>query len=131
MLAQLLQQEGCEAWTAPTKLVAGDLLGQVEKTAPDVVCISVVAPSTVIHARYLCLKLRAQFPKMKIVIGLWDAIEGVPEANDGGEQYLLGPDAGGGLCGGGEGGGCVRSERLDRCGEPRWWCEFRYKKRSM
>ena len=80
MLAHLLQQQDCEAWSAPGKLVAGELLGLVEKGNVDVVCISVVAPSTVIHARYLCLKIRAQFPRMKIVIGLWAATDGLTES---------------------------------------------------
>ena len=45
-----------------------------------VACISVVAPSTVIHARYLCAKLRAQLPNLKIVVGLWGATENIIQA---------------------------------------------------
>ena len=70
MLAHLLQRQGGEAWSAPGKLVAGELIGLLEKADADVVCISVVEPSTVIHARYLCLKVRARFPQIKILIGL-------------------------------------------------------------
>ncbi len=62
MLAQLLEQAGFEAQSAGGKLVAGELLGLVEKAGVDAVCISVVAPSTVIHARYLCTKLHVAFP---------------------------------------------------------------------
>jgi predicted PurR-regulated permease PerM len=80
MLTQLLQQQGFEAATAPGKLSAGELLGLVEKADVDVVCISVVAPSTIIHARYLCKKVRARFPKVKIIIGLWGATENITEA---------------------------------------------------
>jgi hypothetical protein len=40
----------------------------------------VVSPSTVIHARYLCTKLRARFPKLKIIIGLWSATENIADA---------------------------------------------------
>jgi len=80
MLVQLLRQQGFGAQNAPGKLVAGELLVLVEKAEVDVVCISVVAPSTVIHARYLCLKLRALLPKLKIVVGLWAATEDVTEA---------------------------------------------------
>ena len=50
------------------------------KAGVDVVCISVVAPSTVLHARYLCLKLRALLPKQRIVVGLWGATENVTDA---------------------------------------------------
>ncbi len=81
MLAQLLPLRGCTAWAASSKLVAGELIGQVETNGADVVCISVVAPSTVLHARYLCLKLRAQYPHIAIVIGLWAISEGADEAS--------------------------------------------------
>ncbi len=80
MLAHLLRQQGCEALTASSVLVAGEMIGVLEKAEADVVCISVVEPSTVIHARYLCLKVRAQFPHIKIVIGLWGATEGMTES---------------------------------------------------
>ena len=80
MLMQLLRQQGFGVQNAPAKLVAGELLALVEKADVDVVCISVVAPSTVIHARYLCLKLRTLLPKQKIVIGLWGATDEVTEA---------------------------------------------------
>ena len=80
MLVQLARKEGFGAQNAPSQLVAGELLGLTEKADVDVVCISVVAPSTVIHARYLCLKLRAVLPKLKIVIGLWGETEGLTEA---------------------------------------------------
>jgi hypothetical protein len=39
-----------------------------------------VAPSTVLHARYLCLKLRALLPKQRIVVGLWGATENITDA---------------------------------------------------
>jgi predicted PurR-regulated permease PerM len=80
MLAQLLQQQGFEAQSAPAKLGVGELIGVVEKAGVDVVFISVVAPSTVLHARYLCLKLRARLPGQRIVVGLWGATENVTDA---------------------------------------------------
>lgn len=80
MLVQLLQQQGCEAQGASTKLPVDELIGLVQRTAVEVVCISVVAPSTVLHARYLCLKLRALSPIRKIVVGLWGATENVTDA---------------------------------------------------
>ncbi len=79
MLGQLLTRRGSEVEIAQARMVAGELVGLVEEHAPDTVCISVVAPSTVIHARYLCLKIRERFPLVKIVVGLW-ATEGFPDA---------------------------------------------------
>jgi predicted PurR-regulated permease PerM len=80
MLVQLARQQGFGAQNAAAKLVAAELLTLVEKGDVDVVCISAVAPSTVIHARYLCLKLRAFLPKLKIVICLWGVTDDVTEA---------------------------------------------------
>jgi predicted PurR-regulated permease PerM len=80
MLTQLLQQQGFAAQNAPGKLAAGELLDLVEESNVNAACISVVAPSTVIHARYLCVKLRARFPQLRIVIGLWAMTQGVTDA---------------------------------------------------
>jgi hypothetical protein len=80
MLVQLLRQQGLEAQSAPTKLGVAELVGLVEKAGVDAVCISVVAPSTVLHARYLCLKLRALLPEQRILVGLWGATENVTDA---------------------------------------------------
>ena len=80
MLTQLLQQQGFAAQNAPGKLAAGGLLDLVEKSGVDAACISVVSPSTVIQARYLCVKLRERFPQLKIVIGLWGTTQKVTDA---------------------------------------------------
>jgi len=80
MLAHLLREQGFHAENAPAKLVAGELVKAVEQTDVEAVCISVIAPSTVIHARYLTTKLRGQFPALKIVVGLWGATENISEA---------------------------------------------------
>ena len=80
MLVQLLRQQGVEAKAAPTRLGVGEWIGDVEKAGIDVVIISVVSPSTVLHARYLCLKLRARLREQRIMVGLWGATENVEEA---------------------------------------------------
>ena len=80
MLTQLLKQQGLAAKNALGKLSAGELLDLVEKSDVGAACISVVSPSTVIQARYLCAKLRVRFPQLKIVIGLWGTTEGLTDA---------------------------------------------------
>ena len=80
MLTQLLQQQGVAAQNSTGKLAAGELLDLVEKSEVDAACVSVVSPSTVIQARYLCVKIRARFPQLKIVIGLWGMTQGVTDA---------------------------------------------------
>jgi predicted PurR-regulated permease PerM len=80
MLTQLLQQKGMAAENAPRNLTASELLDLVGKSNADAACISVVSPSTVIQARYLCVKLRGRFPNLKIVIGFWGMTQGVTDA---------------------------------------------------
>jgi predicted PurR-regulated permease PerM len=80
MLVQLLRQQGFSANNAGSKMVSGELIELVEKSAVDAVCISVVPPSTIIQARHLSTKLRARFPQLRIVIGLWGATENVDDA---------------------------------------------------
>jgi predicted PurR-regulated permease PerM len=81
MLVQLLQQQGFETQSAPTNPTVGNVLDLIKNAAMDVVCISVVAPSTVLHTRHLCLKLRALLPQQRIVVGLWGATENVTDAS--------------------------------------------------
>ena len=71
MLAQLLRHARIEAESAPAKLESDEIVQRIENAAVDVICISVVAPSTVLHARYLCLKLRARLRTERIIVGLW------------------------------------------------------------
>jgi predicted PurR-regulated permease PerM len=80
MLIQLLQKQGLVAQSAPANLPVGELLDLVAKLNPQTACISVVSPSTVIQARYLCVKLKSRLPGLKIVVGLWGLTHGVTDA---------------------------------------------------
>src|ERR1700693_114478 len=74
MLVQLLRPQDFGADKALAALSSGELV-EMAKSDPEAICISVVAPSTLIHARYLSAKLRAQLPQVKIVVGIWGATE--------------------------------------------------------
>jgi predicted PurR-regulated permease PerM/methylmalonyl-CoA mutase cobalamin-binding subunit len=80
MLVQLLRKQGFDAENASAVLSSGELVEMAAKSDPEAICISVVAPSTLIHARYLSAKLRAQLPHVKIVVGLWGATENMAAA---------------------------------------------------
>jgi methylmalonyl-CoA mutase cobalamin-binding subunit len=79
MLVRLLWQHGLSAKSAAATMPLGELVAWVRKAKVDVVCISVVAPSTLIHARYLCAKIRALSASLKIVVGLWGRPDLSPE----------------------------------------------------
>ncbi len=80
MLTQLLTQQSFVAGYESAQLTSGELIDRVDKSGADAVCISVVPPSTVIHARYLCVRLRQRYPLLRIVVGLWGATEGVADS---------------------------------------------------
>lgn len=71
MLVQLLQQAGHPAQSAAARVRLPDLVALVKADHTDLVCISAVAPTTLVHARYRCAKLRAACPPLKIMVGLW------------------------------------------------------------
>jgi predicted PurR-regulated permease PerM len=80
MLAQLLEQEGYQAESVSFKTLAHEVVDQVGEARSHAVCISATPPHDTLHTRYLCKLLRARFPKLNIVVGLWDA--------DGSEEKL-------------------------------------------
>jgi len=74
MLAQVLETSGCRAQAKPITALAGEMVDLVEQcTAADVICISATPPAAVMHARYLSRRLRGRLPKVKLIVGLWDA----------------------------------------------------------
>lgn len=71
MLVQLLWRQGYSARGAAAGLPAAELMAWVRNAKARTVCIPAVAPATLVHTRYFCAKLRANFPNMKIIVGLW------------------------------------------------------------
>jgi len=51
--------------------MTADLVAQAAEQAPALVCIGALPPGGLAHTRYLCKKLRARFPEIKIVVGRW------------------------------------------------------------
>jgi predicted PurR-regulated permease PerM len=82
MLVQLLRKQGFEADNASAALSSGELVETAVKMDPEAICVSVVAPSTVIHARFLTSKLRHRLPHVKIVVGIWGATENMADAGE-------------------------------------------------
>jgi predicted PurR-regulated permease PerM len=72
MLAQLLGTGECLVQSVSFTAAASDLIDFVERRKPDVVCISATPPAAVMHARHLCKHVRGRFPKVPVVVGLWN-----------------------------------------------------------
>ena len=80
MLRQLLDPAKWVVEIAAVETLTADLVAQVAEQAPALVCIGALPPGGLAHTRYLCKKLRARFPEVKIVVGRWGLTGGV-EAN--------------------------------------------------
>ncbi|MEO5912722.1 MAG: AI-2E family transporter [Luteolibacter sp.] len=79
MFVRLLRQKEIPA-NNTARMLTGELVNWVKSSAPQVVCISVVSPTTIIHARHLCAKLRAACPELKILVGIWGGETGAANA---------------------------------------------------
>ncbi|MDB6117957.1 MAG: putative phytochrome sensor protein [Verrucomicrobiaceae bacterium] len=73
MLQQLLQRRHYSAQSLSVQLTTGELIEAVVQDDAEILCISAVPPSTILQTRYLCGKLRARCPRLRIIIGLWGA----------------------------------------------------------
>ena len=80
MLRQLLDPAKWVVEIAAVEMMTANLVAQVAEQAPALVCIGALPPGGLAHTRYLCKKLRARFPEVKIVVGRWGLTGGV-EAN--------------------------------------------------
>lgn len=82
MLQRLLQAEGYQAETAPVESLSSELLAEVEERSAQIVIISALPPGAMVAARYLCKRVRSRWPKIPILIGLWNAVGNVAWARE-------------------------------------------------
>jgi predicted PurR-regulated permease PerM len=72
MLAQLLEQAGYATVSFPVMASHTDVLEELSIQESDIVCISALPPFALMNARSLSKRLRVSFPKLRIVVGLWN-----------------------------------------------------------
>lgn len=68
MLSRLLGPLACEVERLSAAMLAGEVLATAERRRPDLVCVAALPPGGAAHARYLCKRLRARFPTLRIVV---------------------------------------------------------------
>ncbi|MGA2593970.1 MAG: AI-2E family transporter [Bryobacteraceae bacterium] len=76
MLAQLLEQAGYAALSFSVADSPVAVLQDLSNHAGDIVCICALPPFALMNARTLSRRLRARFPDLKIVVGLWNFSDG-------------------------------------------------------
>jgi hypothetical protein len=66
MLARLLNRRGVGAKAVSAEALTSECLEEAGREKIQIVCVSAVPPFGYVRARYLCKRLRGQFPEMKI-----------------------------------------------------------------
>lgn len=73
LLARTLPTEHYSFEVLSRTSLKAEMLERVLQSQPDVIVVSAMPPGALLHARYLCRKLRGQMPDAPIIVGLWDA----------------------------------------------------------
>jgi len=71
MLRRLLDPGKCQMEIVSHKTLSAEVLSRVEEKAPPAVTIGMLPFRKLAHTRYLCKRLRGQFPHLKILVGCW------------------------------------------------------------
>jgi predicted PurR-regulated permease PerM len=71
MLREALQNVGVTSEVAAADMLAGEKALSVDEHSADIICISALPPSGLMHARYLGKRLRARHPELVIIVALW------------------------------------------------------------
>ena len=67
MLTHLLDARNVRARTVSADSLASERLEEAGEEKIEVVCVTALVPDGLLHARYLCKRLRGQFPDLRIV----------------------------------------------------------------
>lgn len=67
----------------PPSALVSEVLAQVEKTRPEIVCLSAMPPGVSSTAQLLCKRLRHRFPELKILLARWGAYRAETTADTG------------------------------------------------
>jgi hypothetical protein len=71
MLSQLLDQHGCIALTFPGGPGLEEMLDLIAPGKGDLICISALPPYAFAPARGACRRIRAHFPGVPLIVGIW------------------------------------------------------------
>ncbi|HET7624842.1 MAG TPA: AI-2E family transporter [Verrucomicrobiae bacterium] len=70
MLELLLSKHGVAVKTTSASALASERLQEAGDGKIQIVCVTAVPPFGYLHARYLCKRLRAQYPEVKVVAAI-------------------------------------------------------------
>jgi predicted PurR-regulated permease PerM len=76
MLRQLLDSTRYEIELVSDATLTSEVVSLVGEKSPALICIATLPPGGLAQTRYLCKKLRARFPNLKIAVGRWGTASG-------------------------------------------------------
>src|SRR6185436_14568474 len=79
MVTKVARRRGIRAKTLAATALSAECLSEIEREKTEIVCVSSVPPSGLRQARYLCRRMRSQFPRVKLIIGTWGVKEELNE----------------------------------------------------
>jgi predicted PurR-regulated permease PerM len=76
MFRQLLDSTRYEIELMSEETLTSEVVSLVGEKSPALICIATLPPGGLAQARYLCKRLRARFPNLKIAVGRWGTSSG-------------------------------------------------------
>jgi hypothetical protein len=85
LLAATLSPARWQMEVLPAETLGSELLVKTGEEQPDLICLAALPPGGLAHTRYLCKRLRARFPNVKILVARWgkpadESVERLTEA---------------------------------------------------
>jgi predicted PurR-regulated permease PerM len=71
MFRQLLDSTRYEVEIISDAMLTAEVVARIGEKSPAMICIAAVPPGGLAQTRYLCKRLRARFPDLKIAVGRW------------------------------------------------------------
>ena len=87
MIRQLLDYTRYEVEIISDAMLTAEVVARIGEKSPAVIFIAALAPGGLAQTRYLCKRLRARFPNLKIAVGRWGT-----EIDDSKSMLLAGAD---------------------------------------
>jgi GAF domain-containing protein len=73
MLAQLLEKQGFRAENMPARFNHQELIDRMAEVRPDCICVSVMPPTGLGHARHLAAALQERLGSVTTLVGVWSS----------------------------------------------------------
>ena len=87
MIRQLLDSTRYEVEIISDTMLTGEIVARIGEKSPAMILVAAVAPGGLTQTRYLCKRVRARFPNLKIAVGRWGT-----ETDDSDSMLLAGAD---------------------------------------